>query len=127
MTNDSFDYSSKKLAMQIVPYMPIHPAQLNIPIEKEEDIELDEEKHLDSPAPILANPKPDYDDDDDLFKKPFAPTPYIVEEPPDSFVKRSTRMKRFVNELMIFIQCIHSRLQSIEVILSLFVRIAIYP
>lgn len=91
--------------MQIVPYMPIHPAQLNMPIEKEDEIEIEEEKHPDSPAPILTDPKSGYADDDELFKKPFVPTPYFVEEPPDNFVKRSTRMKRLIDQLL-FIQSI---------------------
>lgn len=98
--------------MQIVPYMPIHPAQLSIHHEEEE-------QEADSSSPIPTDPK----SEDDLFKKPFPPPPYIVEEPPENLVKRTTRMKRFDicfqnNSLLVF--------DYIEVILNLFVRIIIF-
>lgn len=64
--------------MQIVPYMPIHPAQLT---------SKNEEKSQEDQTKIKKN-------DDHLFKKPFLPTPYTVEEPPDNTIKRTLRMKR---------------------------------
>ena len=102
--------------MQIVPYMPIHPAQLGVHHEKEGE----EEKHPDSYLPVPVNPK----SDDDLFKKPFLPTPYIVEEPPENLVKRTTRMKRFDLSLT-FLQNSEFISDYIEVILNPFVRIII--
>lgn len=102
--------------MQIVPYMPIHPAQLSIHHEEEE------EKHPDSSLPIPVDPK----SDDDLFKKPFPPTPYFVEEPPENLVKRTTRMKRFDLSLT-FRQNSEFLFDYIEVILNPFVRIIISP
>ena len=79
--------------MQLVPYMPIHPAQLN--------------------KDVLVTPElPSNDDDDELieiatssaaladvdrehvFKRPTIPTPYTVEEPNDSPTNRCPTMKR---------------------------------
>ena len=71
----------KKLSLQLVPYIPVHPAQLKSNIKTS-----DEKKSL-STRPNQA--------DDHVFKKPSPPTPYIVEEPSDINHKRSLRMKRF--------------------------------
>jgi hypothetical protein len=68
----------KKLSMQIVPYMPIHPAQLN----NDNTTTTDDENQVSN------------DTDDHLFKIPSIPTPYTVEEPCDSAIKRGSTMKR---------------------------------
>ncbi len=65
--------------MQIVPYMPIHPAQLN----------------NDNPTKTTDYENQASNDSDDyLFKIPSVPTPYTVEEPCDSAIKRGSTMKR---------------------------------
>jgi len=74
----------KKVAMQIVPYMPIHPAQLNKDSPKKDDKKTDDEKEEDIK-------------DENLFKIPSipsTPTPYTVEEPCDNVTKRPPTMKR---------------------------------
>ncbi len=74
--------------MQIVPYMPIHPAQLN-----------NDNNSTTTPTIVEKPPekeeKSKTENDDHLFKKPFLPTPYIVEEPVESIARRTPRMKRF--------------------------------
>jgi hypothetical protein len=72
--------------MQIVPYMPIHPAQLNTN-DKEED-----KSKISSPVIIKEIKKKE--NDDHLFKRPFVPTSYTVEEPCDNTIKPTPRMKR---------------------------------
>ncbi len=71
--------------MQIVPYMPIHPAQLNNSNNNHETAEEKEQKD---------EKKRKKESDDHLFKRPFPPTPYIVEEPCENTSKRTLRMKR---------------------------------
>ncbi len=72
--------------MQIVPYMPVHPAQLNSHDEKNE-----KQKKIPSSTPVNPIKK---ENDDHLFKRPLTPTPYTVEEPPENTSKRPARMKR---------------------------------
>lgn len=81
--------------MQIVPYMPIHPAQLNnnnstnnVTMEEKE-----EKNEKEIPLPVKIN-EIKKENDDHLFKRPFSPTPYIVEEPSENTNKRTSRMKR---------------------------------
>jgi len=78
--------------MQIVPYMPIHPAQLNSnnPI-------IDEKEQKDQGKIKKEN-------DDYLFKKPFLPVPYTVEEPCENILKRPPRMKRLDYKKLIFLK-----------------------
>lgn len=76
----------RKLFMQIVPYMPVHPAQLNNSNEKEK-----KKKKIPSPIPVNQIKK---ENDDYLFKRPLTPPLYTVEEPPDNTTKRPARMKR---------------------------------
>ncbi|CAF0849379.1 unnamed protein product [Rotaria sp. Silwood1] len=92
------DIERRKLTMQIVPYMPIHPAQLsndNVTTD-DKSKEQEEDKLVDNT--ILSSVVSDeikYENDDHLFKIPLIPTPYTVEEPPcDSARKRSPTMKR---------------------------------
>lgn len=68
--------------MQLVPYMPIHPAQLN------------EEKPIESQTSIsVTSDEPK--NDNHLFKIPSVPTFYTVEEPPsDDVMRRNPTMKR---------------------------------
>lgn len=78
--------------MQIVPYMPIHPAQLNndnVTTITDEKIKDKEETVEDS---ILDESK--NDNDDYPFKIPSIPTPYTVEEPCENTIKRTPTMKR---------------------------------
>ena len=75
--------------MQIVPYMPVHPAQLNTHDDKKE------KQKKESPPPTPVNPPIKKENDDHLFKRPFAPLPYTVEEPPENTNKRPARMKRY--------------------------------
>jgi hypothetical protein len=77
--------------MQIVPYMPIHPAQLNNNNVTVEEKEQKNENKISSPVKI--NERKD-ENDDHLFKRPFLPTPYTVEEPCENTNKRTLRMKR---------------------------------
>jgi hypothetical protein len=80
--------------MQIVPYMPIHPAQLNSDtLTNDEKAEDDEEEIVESTSPIISEDVKN-DNDGHLFKIPSAPTPYTVEEPCDSTIKRASAMKR---------------------------------
>jgi len=72
--------------MQIVPYMPIHPAQLN---SNNNNIPIIDEKEQKNQGEIKK------ENDDHLFKKPFLPVPYTVEEPSEYILKRPQRMKRF--------------------------------
>ena len=74
--------------MQIVPYMPIHPAQLN------SDNVTGDEEVAEGASPILSDDITN-DNDDHLFKMPSAPTPYTVEEPCDGNIKRAAPMKRY--------------------------------
>jgi hypothetical protein len=75
--------------MQIVPYMPIHPAQLNNN-NNNNNSTIDEKKQENQNKIKKEN-------DDYLFKKPFIPTPYTVEEPCENLMKRTPRMKRLDN------------------------------
>ncbi len=72
--------------------MPVHPAQLNTHDDKKE-----EQKKISPPAPTptptQVNPIKK-ENDDHLFKRPFIPLPYTVEEPPENTNKRPARMKR---------------------------------
>jgi hypothetical protein len=69
--------------MQIVPYMPIHPSQLN----KDKPTADDKAKDEDVDESSVTSGK-------DLFKIPSVPTAYTVEEPCDSTIKRPSAMKR---------------------------------
>ena len=74
---------------QIVPYIPIHPAQLttdSVTNAKEETTDQDE------PSPTVVSPESNFDDN--IFKIPSVPTPYTVEEPCDNVNKRNSTMKR---------------------------------
>jgi len=75
--------------MQIVPYMPIHPTQLNNNNNHSTLDEKEQENQNKIPPPIKVK-----ENDDHLFKKPFAPTPYTVEEPCENTIKRTPTMKR---------------------------------
>jgi hypothetical protein len=80
--------------MQIVPYMPIHPAQLNGDNPTADNrTEEDEEEEINEN--IISSPDELKDENDHhLFKMPLMPTPYTVEEPSDGVIKRSSNMKR---------------------------------
>lgn len=78
-----YNLERKKFSLQLVPYMPVHPAQLK------SNKQSDEQKSSSPIASTLPNQT-----DDHLFKKPFLPTPYTVEEPCDTSHKRTSRMKR---------------------------------
>jgi len=71
--------------MQIVPYMPVHPAQLN----NDNNITTDEK--IKDGEEIIENSN---SSDDYQFKMPSIPTPYTVEEPCDTVIKRGSTMKR---------------------------------
>ncbi|CAF1407645.1 unnamed protein product [Rotaria sordida] len=86
------DIERRKLTMQIVPYMPIHPAQLNNDKTKEQE----EDKIIDNKtsSPIISD-EIKYENNDHIFKIPTIPTAYTVEEPPcETTTKRSSTMKR---------------------------------
>ncbi|UJR15732.1 hypothetical protein I4U23_002667 [Adineta vaga] len=86
----------RKFTMQIVPYMPIHPAQMNsdtVTTDEKAEGEEDEEVLAESSSPVIPEEVKN-DNDDHLFKMPSAPTPYTVEEPSDSNIKRASTMKR---------------------------------
>jgi hypothetical protein len=72
--------------------MPIHPSQLttnnHIIMEEKE-----QENETKISPPIVIN-EIKKDNDDHLFKRPFLPTPYTVEEPSENTNKRASRMKR---------------------------------
>ncbi|CAF2372205.1 unnamed protein product [Rotaria sp. Silwood2] len=84
--------------MQIVPYMPIHPTQLNNDntTTDEKTKEKEEDKLVDDKISFSAiSDEIKYENNDHLFKIPSIPTPYTVEEPPcDNVTKRSSTMKR---------------------------------
>lgn len=81
--------------MQLVPYMPIHPAQLN-----SENVTSDDKSKEDEDDELIENPslviseEVKNDNDDYQFKIPSIPTPYTVEEPCDNTRKRPSAMKR---------------------------------
>lgn len=78
--------------MQIVPYVPVHPAQL-----KNNNTNTDkDEEGIENPisSPILSDDIKN-ENDEFLFKIPSAPTPYTVEEPCDNITKRGATMKRY--------------------------------
>lgn len=82
--------------MQIVPYMPIHPAQLNTDNVTTDDKVKEEEEEDEIPesaSPIISDEVRN-DTDEHNFKMPSAPTPYTVEEPCDNTIKRASAMKR---------------------------------
>ena len=78
--------------MQIVPYMPVHPAQLITDSTSTIKPTTDEGEEKEDSSNDLKDPNDDY-----LFKIPSVPTPYTVEEPNDTTIKRGSTMKRFVN------------------------------
>jgi len=80
----------RKLTMQIVPYMPIHPVQLN------NDKPKDEEKRIENQISSSSSSSDESknENDDYHFKIPSIPTAYTVEEPSDSAIKRGPTMKR---------------------------------
>ena len=93
----SFRCRSKKLSMQIVPYMPVHPSQLQsvaVSSVNTSDNQMEEETKSEeklSPVPVPRTP---VHSDDHLFKRPFTPPAYTVEEPCDTPIERPQRMKR---------------------------------
>ncbi|CAF0720050.1 unnamed protein product [Adineta steineri] len=93
--NKIYNIERKRFSMQIVPYIPIHPAQLNnnnnhVTVEeKEQKIENNISSTV-KISPIIKE-----ENDDHLFKRPFSPVPpYTVEEPTENTTKRIPRMKR---------------------------------
>lgn len=93
--------------MQIVPFIPIHPAQLTsdskTTTNDDKSTDDDEKQSLASSSSSSLSTAPttsmidefiDQTDDDQIFKRPWAPTPYTVEEPNDKINKRSPTMKR---------------------------------
>ncbi|CAF3782654.1 unnamed protein product [Adineta steineri] len=85
----------RKFTMQLVPYMPIHPAQLSndTATKQDEDEEEEEERIIENPSPVIFEELKN-DDGDHLFKMPSLPTLYTVEEPSDNITKRACAMKR---------------------------------
>jgi len=78
--------------MQIVPYMPIHPAQLNNDtITTTNNKTKDEEETIEN---AMSSDESTNENNDPLFKIPSIPTRYTVEEPCDSTIKRGPPMKR---------------------------------
>ncbi|CAF0851646.1 unnamed protein product [Adineta ricciae] len=82
-----YDLERKRFSMQIVPYMPIHPAQLST---TDETVKKEEKKK----EPEISKMIPPKASDDHVFKKPLLPLPYTVEEPFENTSKRTLRMKR---------------------------------
>ena len=79
--------------MQIVPYMPVHPAQLNTDSKstKTTTDEVEDSKEKETISDDLKNDQADH-----FFKIPSVPnTPYTVEEPCDSAINRGPAMKRY--------------------------------
>jgi hypothetical protein len=72
--------------------MPIHPSQLT----NNNNLRMDgkEEKNEKKASSTIVNKEITKENDDHLFKIPFLPTPYTVEEPCDNSIKRTPRMKR---------------------------------
>jgi len=83
--------------MQIVPYMPIHPAQLNndnvATDDKIKEEEGEGEELIANTSGVTSEEFKD-ENDDYLFKMPSLPTPYTVEEPCENTTKRACAMKR---------------------------------
>ena len=79
--------------MQIVPYMPIHPAQLN-----QTSILVKDDREKPVPSSTSMDTRRNRDNDDSIFKRPCTPTPYTVEEPCDLTMKRAARMKRYIRD-----------------------------
>ena len=81
--------------MQLVPYMPIHPAQLNSENatcdDKSKD---DDEDELIANSSVVISEEVKNENEDYQFKIPSIPTPYTVEEPSDNARKRPSAMKR---------------------------------
>lgn len=75
--------------MQLVPYIPIHPAQL-----ASESTTTNNEKKDEESQPSSAGVSPEPNFDESIFKIPSVPTPYTVEEPCDNVNKRNPTMKR---------------------------------
>jgi hypothetical protein len=75
--------------------MPIHPAQLN----NNNNNNHNDKEQEDNQKKISSVKEIKKDNDDHLFKKPFQPTPYTVEEPCDNTTKRTPRMKRLVDSM----------------------------
>jgi hypothetical protein len=82
----------RKLTMQIVPFMPIHPAQLTNENVTTEDKTKNEEEIIEN-QPVVSDEFQN-ENNKHLFKIPSVPTPYTVEEPGDSSIKRGSTMKR---------------------------------
>jgi hypothetical protein len=83
--------------MQIVPYVPIHPAQLftnttTTTTDDEEAAEKSSSSSVVSEEIAVLN-------DGQLFKIPPIPTAYTVEEPTEGAIKRGPAMKRYENSL----------------------------
>ncbi len=81
--------------MQIVPFMPIHPAQLTKDNVTTEDKTKNEEEIIEN-QPVVSDEFQN-ENNNYLFKIPSIPTPYTVEEPSDSAIKRGSTMKRWGN------------------------------
>ncbi|CAF3658603.1 unnamed protein product [Rotaria socialis] len=92
-----WEIERKKLTMQLVPYMPIHPAQLhneNVTTDNKTK-EPDEEKMIENQFSSSVIYDEEIKNDGHLFKIPSIPTLYTVEEPPcDGVLKRNPTMKR---------------------------------
>lgn len=88
----------KKLSMQLVPYVPIHPGQLTTesPTKRNEKAQESPKKNDDTES-VTSNDSEDIqiDKTEHLFKRPFLPTAYTVEEPCEGDIKRASTMKRF--------------------------------
>lgn len=87
----------KKLSMQLVPYVPIHPGQLTTesPTKHNEKAQESPKKNDDTES-VTSNDSEDIqiDKTEHLFKRPFLPTAYTVEEPCEGDIKRASTMKR---------------------------------
>lgn len=79
--------------MQIVPYVPIHPAQFFTNTTTTTTDDDDETAEKSSASSLVSEESPALNDDQ-LFKRPSLPTAYIVEEPSDGAIKRGPAMKR---------------------------------
>ncbi|CAF0906134.1 unnamed protein product [Adineta ricciae] len=85
----------RKFTMQLVPYMPIHPAQLNSEnVTSDDKSKDDDEDELIENSSVVISEEVKNENDDYQFKIPSIPTPYTVEEPCDNTRKRPSAMKR---------------------------------
>ena len=95
--------------MQLVPYVPIHPAQLynknntnttsnnnnNTTIDTKTKESTEDQTTSDKDKSQTSSNENKSQTNDRIFKIPLVPTPYTVEEPPcDDTIKRGSTMKR---------------------------------